>query len=290
MEDASWRPLQLSNHSNDQPDFLLKAHFASDSYGVLVTDMNGHLWSQTATKRDIYKQSLMDDCSIDVSENEPHNFRMLLSKLEGALDATADNECRLDKTGENVTLHVSIAMPAGFQKLEWSFSLLAQPARFFDEFVRPLICAAYGQRLQANDLIEELGHKDHVIESILNRLQATGLGITSVFPAVKTDDRAQAARHIKGLGRFDKKGWQQSAFTRPADDLSVVSMIAALSSTVKGGSTQGEGEKQSPKAWMSNGASLPSRIAETPLDPAKEPADQSQTDDEFQVCMPTPGL
>ncbi|KAF2138359.1 uncharacterized protein K452DRAFT_361417 [Aplosporella prunicola CBS 121167] len=234
--DATWQPLQAANLPKGYPPLLVKATVSSNSYSICLTDFS-RVWEEALDRRSIIRRALNEDTTIDPSEDAVQ-LKILLDKLKGAVQGEKQTQrLLLREADENsLRLHLKSPLPAPLGTLEWNVNLKLQDADSLrGQLVFPLLRIAHAQKSQVAELIGQLNAKDHIISKLLDKLENSGMGISSVFPGMsqtktsrKASQREQAARQIHGLGAFDTQKWHQSHEVTPTGSVSMDKMVAEV--------------------------------------------------------------
>jgi hypothetical protein len=222
-----WRPfLPTSSLSTNTttPPLLISAYFTTTSYTIHLTDLS-HLWTQTLDRRGIVRRSIDEDTSIDASLDSSQ-LRLLLQKIEEGLKGGDDVDLTLAvgyakaEAGappllRSLDINLSMPMPEGLRPLTWTISLApCAPASFLQHFTIPLL-RAQNERLRGlHELVGILKDKDHVIQKLTDKLEATGAELGHVFAGAmgkggRTLPRRQAEDKVKGLKPFVLNEWHQ---------------------------------------------------------------------------------
>ncbi|KAH8679987.1 XRCC4-like factor-domain-containing protein [Tricladium varicosporioides] len=224
----AWKPLHLSaSASNQLPAFLISACFGSTSYTVHLTDLT-HIWSESLQRRDIIRRSQEENTSIDPSDAE--QLHILLQKIELGLaddeDTTAATALSIGTDDERprLILNLTVALPGGLAALQWPIRLSASPQSLFTSHLTlPLLEAQHARMQEITSLAEALREKDHVIQRMLDKLEAKGMELGEVFPqaagkAGRKVDRKKAEERVKGLAQFDIRAWREGLNTNVSHD------------------------------------------------------------------------
>lgn len=164
-------------------------------------------------------RAFAEESPIDPTE-DAGQMRLLLGKIRGAIDGEKGTRRQLIRNAEDhraLNLHLTTPLPGSLGDLTWTINLKPLPAASLQHhLIKPLMSRVYGQRKQLDDLIGQLNAKDHIISKLLDKLEGSGMEITSIFPgaaAVRgskhSTSREQAAQQVQGLGVFDRKKWLQ---------------------------------------------------------------------------------
>lgn len=204
-----WRALPLKDTSC--PLLFYLADFTKLGYDILVTDLCT-LWRETSYEDAIYRRARETRCSISPQEDHGQ-LSILLQHISNALhDANAisirkkHGRSSIDLNGLQVSIRVPL--PAPLSAFEWNLEFATQSTRDFARHVTSsLLASAHQACATVNVLRQTLHDKDHVIARLLDRLEASGTDLTSVFPGTSSlklnrnaSQRAQLEMHIKGLG------------------------------------------------------------------------------------------
>ena len=208
----SWQPLQVGTGGGNIPQLLVKFDVSSSGYTLFLTDL-ARIWSEKLSKGQIEARAKDLKTTIDPSE-DLSQLKIFLQKLVDALTGhKSDAQLSLSPgDGDGLTLQIVYSLPPPLDSLEWRFHLqLLSQDEFGQEFTYPLIVAASIHIFRTNDLVTQLEDKDHIIAKLLDKLEASGTEMGSIFPAAAgvkatkhATQRQRAARHVRGLAPFDK--------------------------------------------------------------------------------------
>jgi hypothetical protein len=214
----TWQPLKLAKSASAHlPPLLISATFdRNSSYTIYLTDLT-HIWSESLSRKQIVRRSQDEKTSIDPSDDED-NLRQLLEKIRSGLDGEKNTTAALtinaDDDRPSLTLSLMVKLPAGIVPLEWPIQLSAAPqAALTQQLILPLLEAQHTRFLETASLVEVLREKDHVIQKLLDRLEAQNTEFGEVFPqaagkAGRKIDRRKAEERVKGLAPFDIGTWR----------------------------------------------------------------------------------
>lgn len=217
--DATWRPLQVAGLASTCPPLFAKSQIFTNSYAVFLTDLS-HVWEESLDRRSICKKAQADNTPIDPNE-DAKQMLLLLKHIKSAIDCDKGTHRQLVKNATDprtLSLHLTTPLPGPLGNLEWTIHFEPLPSVFLQQhLISPLMSKVYDQMKQIDELVGQLNAKDHVISKLLDKLEGSGMDITSVFPgaaAVRgskhSTHRVQAARQVQGLGVFDYQQWQQN--------------------------------------------------------------------------------
>lgn len=213
----SWRPLDISpSREPHLPPLLISTAFGPDSYTIHLTDLT-HIWSETLERGGILRRSRDVNTSIDPSDSE--QLRILLDKIQLGLEGGRDTALALavntDAGRPSMTLSVTVPLPGGLAPLEWSIELAAASQQLLtDQLIVPLLEAQQMRMREMASLADMLREKDHVIQKLMDKLEARGTELGQVFPQVagkagRAVDRRKAEEKVKGLSRFEMEAWRR---------------------------------------------------------------------------------
>ncbi|KAI5865834.1 XLF-domain-containing protein [Durotheca rogersii] len=208
------------------PALMISPHFGTSSYTLHVTDL-ANVWVERLGRKGILLRSLQENTSIDLSDGDPNQWVVFLSKLDAALNPTsADHHstslslsasCPDSTSTGNLALHVTCVLPEPLMPLRWPIYLTkCPPATLTTELVLPLIQAHHHRSLEVENLIARLKEKDAVIAKLVDKLDAMSMGLENVFnslPGKRKASRETAEEKVKGLAAFDESDWRSKLDT-----------------------------------------------------------------------------
>ncbi|KAB2579353.1 DNA double-strand break repair and VJ recombination XRCC4 [Lasiodiplodia theobromae] len=214
--ELTWKPLQVSGIPPPCPPLFAKTKFTSNSYVVFLTDLR-NIWKESMDRKSIFKRALCEETAIDPTEDAAQ-MRLLLDHIRNAIEGHAGTRRQVTKNVKDsraLNLHLTAPLPGSLGSLEWMLNCTPLPSASLQHHViSPLMSNLYHHMQQVDDLVGRLNAKDHVISKLLDKLEASGTDITTIFPgaagAVHLTPREQAVRQVQGLGRFDSEQWRQS--------------------------------------------------------------------------------
>jgi len=214
------------------PPLLISTSFTVDSYKIYLTDLT-HLWCEVLDRRSILRRSLAEDTSIDPSQDS-RQFKVFLEKIRLGLGGGKDVNLflslgsRASKGGplgvKSLDISLSIILPHPFEPLKWTFELNPCPqSDFVAHFTLPLLQAQTARLRELESLAGILRDKDHVIQKLVDKLEATGAELGHVFPGAagkggRKVPRKVAEERVKGLGAFDQETWRNEMKTLGNED------------------------------------------------------------------------
>jgi len=226
MMDAHWRPLPLDTESN-LPPLLFKLNVSASAYAIYLTDLT-HIWTESLDRKQIIRRAFDENASIDPSEG-PDQFRLLLHNIQRALGARPQTtlDIQLPKAAaDTLTLNVTAKLPTPLAPLIWPIRPARAPeGSFFDEFLYPCLTSLGNARSEVLSLLNLLKEKDRVIARLTDKLEVTGIDLSTVFPNAAPSKRSKATTRdvvvnaVKGLRAFDEDKWRETVATGPKKDL-----------------------------------------------------------------------
>ena len=229
--ESSWKRLSLSDpHSRI---FLYKFNFTSDNYNLQITDLN-QLWVEPLDRKDIIKRALVDDISIDASENVEQR-RLLFQYISSALEGSPDTNIEIEEfSSDSVHLIATAKLPGNLPSLKWKLTpCISTQVSLANSFVVPALQHIMHLTNQTASLIEHLREKDRVISKLLSKLETSGIDLAVAFPNVQfkgsgTSSREAISKILKGLGEFDESKWRAAISSQEASNQSVETVLDAV--------------------------------------------------------------
>lgn len=216
-EGGSWRYLRLGPDAS--VSLFVKATFDTDSYLVVLTDLT-NVWQETINEPELLDRADSDGCSINPREDIAQ-LPILLNKIRDTLNGQEGASVTIESqssTKDMLQLCVTAPLPASLPDLKWRMSLVKESASAIkSQVISPLLLTLHERQAAIEELQSQLHDKDRVISRLLDRLESAGTDLTTVFPGTsnikvsrKGSQRAQMARHVKGLTEFDAEQWHPS--------------------------------------------------------------------------------
>jgi hypothetical protein len=318
---AFWKPLPVESGSF-LPLLFISATFSADSYTIYLTDLV-YIWSESLDHKAIIKRSMDENSPIDLEDGDPDQLLLLLDKIRDGLDGARNTAFSLSASlsngvgPKNLRVSLEVPLPRPFPTLIWPIYLqiLSQSA-LAAQLTIPLLRAQNARLRELDDLVERLKEKDHVIQKLVDKLEATGAELGHVFPGAagkggRKIPRKLAEDRVKGLGPFDAQEWKTevraSGTIHKTDiDKEVGEKIANVFASEVGKDLVGLKDdnvaKNLEKWWDQLGKNpRPKKVSPAKLEPSKEkekalttskPSEDSDqdSDDEFQVQATPPHL
>lgn len=223
----TWRYLMSGQNGYDKrlPPLLVAHSFRDNGYEVYVTDLKD-FWCETMDRRDINKRALLTDTSIDPTEDD-EQMKLLLEKIKYGLDHGNDADVELtmesneedgdddDNHGHVLPMYIkmTIDLPKPFKPLQWTMELRPCHSSWLLKYITvPLILANYEATNEAGSLLSVIREKDHVIQKLADKLEASGTELGEVFPSAagkggRKLTRKMVEERVAGLAAFDYKSW-----------------------------------------------------------------------------------
>ncbi|KAK4446401.1 XRCC4-like factor-domain-containing protein [Podospora aff. communis PSN243] len=292
------------------PTLLVSTSFTAESYKIQITDL-ANLWGESLDRKHIIKRGLVEDTSIDPTDG-PDQLRKMTELIRAAFDPedveNSNTSLSIGHDKDDVLLiNVTCVLPKPLKPFKWPMQLSKYPhTSIATELVLPLIMAYETRARQINLLVTALREKDGVITRLVDKLEATGMGLEHVFSALsgkRKMDRAVAEKKVKGLAPFS-----EADFRREAGEPQVPAATTGISSIldeVFGGTglsyipdTELEASSTLGDWWTSLGKGKAVALAErpkesktgTPLTTQTARGSSSGDEDEFQVQTTPPNL
>ncbi|KAF4124992.1 XLF (XRCC4-like factor) [Geosmithia morbida] len=308
----AWRPLPLPP-STELPDLLISISTGASDYTIRITDM-ANTWVESLERKAICMRAWGENTTIDPSDT-PENMTIFLSAVRSALDPTYDGH---DKTslslssasptdaGEGgLTLRCTCDIP-GLKPLEWPIHLRkAASSATATSLVLPLVHAQYSRAREVESLAEMLRDKDRVIGKLVDKLEASGMGVEHVFNPLSGNrkvSRSVAEARVKGLAPFDRSQWQgaMDRETGPDSTGALLGDVFGPSRKVPGcDCSGGEGLQRLDRWWLDLHQTLKIPRGTEPSQPSQKSAkarDETsdppveEDDDDFQIQETPPHL
>ncbi|CAJ2500636.1 Uu.00g034890.m01.CDS01 [Anthostomella pinea] len=306
-----WLPLPAFP---DLPTLLISPRFASSSYTLHMTDL-ANIWVESLDRRAILWRSLEENTSIDLSDADPAQWAVFLSKLGAALDpASPDHHLtslslRASPTPDSeggLTLHITCVLPKPLKPLKWPVYLTkCQPASLASELVLPLVQGHHAQNREAEDLMGRLREKDAIITKLVDKLEASHIGLEQVFNAFSgrhSVTRAAAEAKVKGLAPFHEDDWRAQQSVSQTDPQDVTTLIQSVfgNAGLERDTDLGVGASDQLNDWWTklgsnNNEAVKPRKTQEPTGIQESPPTHSKPsaardDDDFQVQATPPHL
>jgi hypothetical protein len=227
-QSTGWAWFRLEKESEASslslPRLLVKTSFEKKGpdtkYEVLLSD-SSRVWREALTNEQIIARARDIHCAIEPLDMENRQAVFDLIQKSFSDPGQRPEEVKLEFSaiddGRELILRMSAPLAPGLPDLTWEVHLkLLPPSAISTYLLDPLLVYASDLHVQVGLLIKELEAKDHVLERVCDRLEASGDSLTAVFPAKagvrlnrNKSQRLQLGPHVHGLGNFDSATWQE---------------------------------------------------------------------------------
>ncbi|DAA79710.1 TPA_exp: Uncharacterized protein A8136_0483 [Trichophyton benhamiae CBS 112371] len=209
--------VRLPLYSDSYPPLLFSYEPSSEGYDVFLTDL-GHVWSESLSHKQIIDRAAKDDTSIDPSQDEDQ-YSVLLQKINDALHGSEGTSLFLSGRGAGSSLRLSTTtkLPKPLEPLEWTLVLSkCSPSALTRHMLVPTLRSWLGIEAQQQSLCELLEEKDKIIGKLFDKIESSGLDLSTVFPGMANIRHgqkrgslfSQASKLVKGVSPFDKGSWE----------------------------------------------------------------------------------
>ncbi|KAK1752689.1 XRCC4-like factor-domain-containing protein [Echria macrotheca] len=216
---AAWRLLPVD--VSGIPNLLVSADFSDEAYTLRLTDL-ANVWSESMERRPIIKRGVVEDTSIDPSDG-PDQIKRMLELLRAAFDPSDPEHSNTSLSiatdqKDSLLIHVTCVLPEPLKPFRWPMHLAKNPqTSLTTELVLPLILAQEAQASQVEQLVACIRDKDAVIARLVDKLEATGIGLEHVFNALSGKRRVTrkvADEKVKGLAPFREDEFRREMLER----------------------------------------------------------------------------
>ncbi|KAI1496351.1 XLF-domain-containing protein [Biscogniauxia marginata] len=308
---SEWYPLPAFPNL---PALLVSPRFESSSYTIHITDL-ANVWVESLDRKAILLRSLQDNTSIDLSDGDPEQWAVFLSKLKAAFDPTSPDHhlgsLSLSASPNSIsqdglTLYVTCILPEPLEPLQWIMHLTKCPlTSVASELVLPLIQTYHAMTQDVQDLVHRLREKDAVIAKLIDKLEVMSMGLEHVFNSLsgkRKITRAVAEEKIKGLAPFNEDDWRlQKGAVResPQDVASLIQGVFRHSGLKCDAKMETSASNQLSDWWTKLGPDSSSAIKPRAYDSLKKPSEapmleansaEEGDEDEFQIQATPPHL
>lgn len=210
---AAWHLLGTPGHKPELPPLLVTTAFTANSYAIYLTDLT-FIWNESLDRRSIIRRSIDEDTSIDPSE-DAEQLRLFLQKIQLGLEGGEGTSLTLSRSSSGLNLCTTATLPKGLRPLEWTIRLSrAGQSVLTSRLVMPLLRAQNSCIRELEALLGMLHEKDHVIQKLADKLEATGADLGQLFPGATLKGRRKLPRdvaeeRIRGLRKFEVAAWRE---------------------------------------------------------------------------------
>jgi hypothetical protein len=300
-----WRRLHLTDHKS-APPLLYKYITTTKGYDFYLTDLV-YIWSERLNHRDVLQRADDEETSIDPSE-DVEQFSVLLKKIGDALFGSNDGRVVVTPGLKNNSLEVATTtqLPAPLKPLQWTLYLSREPpAELTKQLLLPLLKVQVERDRRERSLLDHLKEKDWALGKIFDKIDTSGLDLSTVFPGIaglrgakRGTPLSHAAKFVKGVAPLDEEAWRGS-FDSGNVGLAIANdLVDQISDS--SGSLAIDRLDVAPDRWwesldLDESVSKPSRkrrteVISTEHHPSREDREgDTSSEDEFQVlAFPTP--
>ncbi|KAL1880893.1 hypothetical protein Plec18167_003428 [Paecilomyces lecythidis] len=304
----TWRKLPLPE-KDGLPPLLFKYISSSQGYKIYLTDLT-YIWTERLNHKQVLQRAEEEAASIDPSE-DAEQFKVLLQKVEDALCGAEGTSLTLNAGAKSNSLELTTKsqLPAPLHALQWTLYMTRGPqSSLTRELLLPLLIEEASRERRQKSLLDHLKEKDWVIGKVFDKIESSGLDLSTVFPGTaglragkRGTTRAQAEKLIRGVAPFDEKSWKNETSKDSVDTELAPKLVEELSNNT--GSSDLRSLKPASDAWWEDvtvGSRAPQSRGEKKEVPQKEPAPSSKkgkdtkrdedSDDEFQRQATPPHL
>lgn len=218
-----WQRLPELRNQRGAPPLFFNFTIKSSGYDLLLTDLT-YLWRCSQSRQDVIREAKRFKCSIDPTEDSEQH-RVLLSKIKDSLAKGSDNQLVLrhlsGESSKRILLTTKLSLPSPLRPLVWEHNLIHDgQSEMSRKLVRPLLEDQAVQKESTTALLQHVKDKDHVIRKLIDKIEASGIDLGSVFPGVgvgrgarKGASLEQVQKAVPGIKAFDERAWR-SEFTK----------------------------------------------------------------------------
>ncbi|KAL1836804.1 hypothetical protein VTJ49DRAFT_4632 [Mycothermus thermophilus] len=302
---ASWRLLPAT--APGVPTLLVSAAFAHESYTIHLSDL-ANLWVETMDRRPIMKRGMVEDTSIDPSDG-PDQIRKMLELLRAAFDSSdpehTTTSLALSRGDDDDTLAVTVTcvLPKPLKPFKWPMQFKkCPPSALASELVLPMLQAHEARLRDVEQLVSLIRDKDNVIGKLVDKLEASGIGLEHVFHALsgkRKVTRTAAEGRVKGIAPFSESDFKKKAELRsvaqPEDVTSLLGSAFGASGLQYKSDLDIEASSVLNDWWtkLGRGRNLPlserPEQPETRKTPTPSAPERNNDEEDFQVQSTPPG-
>ena len=213
-----WQELTTSS-KRECPKLFHNFSTSSKGFTLQLTDLIG-LWQCSLDKYDIAAEAGRQHSSIDPSESTKQ-LNVLLSKLQQGLNEGKNKLVKDDgrrHPAQSLALQTTLSLPKPLKPLQWTFHLQSTPASELSEAIlRPVLHELSASHERLDSLQSVIKEKDHVISKLMDRVSASGVDMSLIFPTLTgvSGRRGNATvkdamKHVSGMAAFDPAKWKES--------------------------------------------------------------------------------
>ncbi|KAI1975704.1 hypothetical protein LOZ53_004024 [Ophidiomyces ophidiicola] len=300
MMQQRWKSLPLDTGGNLPPLFF--SYVSSlQGYEILVTDL-AYVWSESLSRKQVLANASKYDTSIDPSEDDDQ-YLVLLQKLGDALNGESGTSLTLQghQNRSSLRLSTKTKLPSPLEPLTWIINLSQLPQSSLTQllFLPVLrVAASYESRMEA--LTEKLKDKDWALGKLFDKLEASGIDLSTVFPSLtgtryghgrKASTFSLASELIRGIAPFDKTAWDSEFAKGNLNQRLDENIVTELSVSISSSKPETIGEDWWAKIGQhhSSPSGNSSRPTALKAKPRKLIEPETETEDEFEThASPAP--
>ncbi|GAD93359.1 conserved hypothetical protein [Paecilomyces variotii No. 5] len=234
----NWRKLPLPE-TDGLPPLLFKYISSSRGYEIYLTDLT-YIWTERLNHKQALKRAEDEEASIDPSE-DAEQFKVLLQKIEDALCGAEGSSLTLNAGAKSNSLELTTKtrLPAPLHALEWTLYMTRGPqSSLTRELLLPLLIGEASRERRQKSLLDHLKEKDWVIGKVFDKIESSGLDLSTVFPGTASlragkrgTTRTQAEKLIRGVAPFDEKSWKSETSKDDVDTELAPKLVEELLNT-----------------------------------------------------------
>lgn len=227
-----WTALAVPSDHFSPTKLYVKLTASKRGINVHITSILLFWEAANTSKTELCQEALDTACPIDPSEDE-EQYKIFISKLEDSLTGRNGGMSQISKrpgppsvTGFEV--HTSIPLPRPLGRLEWTFTMKAQPKSASPQqyLLFPSLQCNSNARKREEDLRRIIKDKDHALSRLMDKMEGSGVDLAMVFPGFaggkKKLTAKQATKAVPGLGPFEEVEWEQKFPTGSENGLSAI--------------------------------------------------------------------
>ena len=208
---GKWQQLHLSRQ--DLPPLLFQYTQTRESYALYVTDLTS-IWAEQLSKTQILKRA--DECATTIDPSEDlDQLELLLTKIGEALHGQDGTASVYAGSQTDIEIATSSKLPAPLRPLKWNFHLSQKSASTLTEqILLPLLKDEASWEARQRLLLDQLKQKDWALTRLLDKVEALGVDLATVFPSVSrrrnaqnTITREEVAKFVNGIKPVDESTW-----------------------------------------------------------------------------------
>ena len=299
-----WQELTTSS-KRECPKLFYNFSTSPNGFTLQLTDLIG-LWQCSLDKYDVNAEAGRQHSSIDPPESTKQ-LNVLLSKLRQSLSEGKNKLVKDDGRGhpaQSLALQTTLNLPKPLKPLQWTFHLQSSPASELSEAIlRPALHELSTSYERLGLLQRLIKDKDHVISKLIDRVSASGVDMSLIFPTLTGVSGRRgnvtindAMKHVSGMAAFDLAKWEKSL---EGDDDNPLWMNQDLSKLVGGCEKCFIHTREEHEGWLKKlpdiqsldpqVASRGSKASQSQnIEDVKQGDDSTGSDDDFETAVSPP--